>query len=90
MRHQLLLWALYSFCGQTALAESVKAVAQDMTYLQGAIVYRSTRKTLITKRQEKPLVLLKCAKHFGLDGGRRFATQWTFSGKLTGRKCLVT
>ena len=27
---------------------------------------------------------------FGLDGGRRFATQWTFSGKLTGRKCLVT
>ena len=26
---------------------------------------------------------------FELDGGRRFVTQWTFSGKLTGRKCLV-
>jgi len=24
-----------------------------------------------------------------LDGGRRFATPWTFSGKLTPRKCLV-
>ena len=28
-------------------------------------------------------------KLFGLDGGRRFATQWPFFGKLIRRKCLV-
>ena len=42
MRHQLIAMGLVLFCGQAAIAERVRAVAQDMPHLQGAIVYRST------------------------------------------------